>query len=297
MLRLITTTLLLASLFAFVASDCACALEYKSNPTGTQGMDNHQKKNHQGAPVSVTTGFHEISGWEKQVIKRDENLRHWNWIPMLEADKAYIRLKPGKDTLPGAINYPKRPRRYPKPNPYNLPRRGTVSKKTPAHVINTAHRPGIYNSPQHVATNLTPKLRVPYINMKYAVPKTEAKLATSDTAAKLRSKDTSARLSANNVNAKLRHEDVTGTLATRNTGAALRTNDDSTDAFGELLPQKADPNVRTYNCKPELINRKSGDYSTNQNVFGKLVKKQKVKPLIYSQPKKKAAASPKVWTY
>src|SRR5207248_1102965 len=58
-----------------------------------------------GRPVSVTVTDHyrQIKGWEKNIVDKDHNLRHWTWIPMLEAGRSTIKLAPGQTRVGGGI--------------------------------------------------------------------------------------------------------------------------------------------------------------------------------------------------
>lgn len=93
-----------------------------------------------GRPYSirVTTGMHEVSGWERGLERRDPTLRHWTWLPIYSYDQAYIGanrkhamparpqhvyVKPNHVPLPVVSHQPQTvaPPRYVKPNKLPLP--------------------------------------------------------------------------------------------------------------------------------------------------------------------------------
>jgi len=45
--------------------------------------------------VRYTTGMTETSGWERQLVRRDSSLRHWNWSPIVSYNQS-IRATSGQ---------------------------------------------------------------------------------------------------------------------------------------------------------------------------------------------------------
>ncbi len=43
--------------------------------------------------VRVTTGYHQVSGWEKPLVDGNPNLGHYHWTPMNGMDQGYLRIR------------------------------------------------------------------------------------------------------------------------------------------------------------------------------------------------------------
>jgi hypothetical protein len=222
--------------------------------------------------VSVTTGWHPISGWEQNIIDRDPNLAHWSWIPMQEMGKSYQHFAPGQ--VAEQYKDP-RPSRYVRPR--HIPTVVTPRKQQavvqlaprPSKYIKPEHVPfgssaggGYYTKPDHVSTVVPPEVR-PETYIKLAAPKTEATLASTQTAVRLAAPTTHVRLAAPKTHVQLAAPTTQVELASKSTDAGLK------------LQPKAQPRAesRAESMPPSEEQPAEGDSFSNpdpyaHNVYG-----------------------------
>lgn len=235
--------------------------------TGTQGVPNGQHRVAKGGAVtSTTTNFKQIKGWEHHLTESQPNLKHYTWVPMLEAGRQYRRVAPGRSQLKGISHYPK-------PRLAAVPNRATYKPRK--IFVPVQHHSGIYIKPRHIATvrpskrptnhtqiawssaRTNVRLAAPNTDLKLSAPNTGLQLAspqarggiyirprhvptvrptmnTTNTALTLQAPRTTAQLATRQTIARLAHQDVSGQLAAPNTAVEL-----SYDACGGMLAQKS----------------------------------------------------------
>ena len=257
----------IAALSALVVFFSSVVISGAYAQTGTQGAPNGQHRVSKGGAVtSTTTNFKQIKGWERHLTDSQPNLKHYCWVPMLEAGRQYRRVAPGKSQLRGVS-------RYPKPRLAAVPNRATYKPRK--IFVPVQHHSGIYVKPRHVAT-VRPSMRntnnntqiawsaprtnvtlaAPNTNLRLAAPNTNLQLSSpqarggiyirprhvptvrptinTNTALTLQAPHTTAQLATRQTIARLAHQDVNGQLAAPNTAVEL-----SYDACSGMLAQKS----------------------------------------------------------
>lgn len=258
-----------------------------SSKTATQTTNKPNKPKVKGGyPVSVTTGWREINGWEQSLLEKDPNLKNWNWLGMREMNKNYMHLRPGQNLQRRSV--------YRRPK-HISPTAVKPKRKDPRPVV---ARDGVYMRPtklanptrSEVATNA--RLSAPAVNLSLAAPSTKALLAVPATSARLAAPSTSARLAAPTTQVRLAAPTTQVHLAAPTTQARLASQDTHAQLASKqtnavpLLPRDE---MSGGNCpegddtfqSPELQDRDIygprthkvyGTSTVNANVRGKLVK-------------------------
>lgn len=216
--------------------------------THTQGVSNGQHRvGSGGATTTITTPLRPIKGWERDLTTANPNLKHYCWVPMLEAGRQYRRVAPGQTALKGISHYPK-PRLAAVPTRANHPKLKKI-------FVPVQHHSGIYIRPRHVPTvrpsthtqtQITlaaPKTRAqlgaPRTNIQWANPNTNLQLVSHNPRGgiyikprhvptvrpRLTSTDTKIALAAPRVNGQLASRQAIPQLATRQTIARLANQD------------------------------------------------------------------------
>jgi hypothetical protein len=246
------------------------ATKAKKTSTQTAGKAAKPKddRHKYGYGVSVTTGWRKIEGWQSDVIRKNQNLEHWNWCAMQEMNKGYQRLRPG-DVGTRRQSIYKRPTKV-----------ATVIRPTRVAQAAPVSRESRYVRPVHVAlptrssvaTDLRYKapathvtLAAPQTGIRYAVPSTNARLAVPSTSAKLAVPSTSARLAVPSTNIKL----------------AAKPRPAQPKPVGDAMSDVGDGATDDTFQSPELQDSPYGPRTgrsyvgskTSQNVRGKIVKK------------------------
>lgn len=224
-----------------------------------------------GLKCQVTDGYHEISGWEEGIIQRDPNLRHWTWVPMLEAERAYIRVAPGYrparagiDDIPQASHYvrPARLRPGTKVCRKGQPR---IYSRTPDRIVQTAPTERLYVKPVHVTTVCSPG--------------TKTSLSSPNTNLRLSCQNPSQRLAAPDMSAKLRSPEIEAGLRAPQTGGRPSATAVSARAgLPGLAPQLGAPRVHARagfpQVNPRLASREAGPRVTRCDLNGQLSSRQ-----------------------
>jgi len=208
--------------------------------------------------VRETKGTVEIRGWEKPLLKKNPNLKHWSWMPITAS---YNRVKPIA----------------PSKKPWKVDR---VLRKAPVERIVQVPR---YMRPVHasmpVGRNNDGSMRQnPRVSNPLVVHDTSGALRSRDVAAKLQMQRTQAQLAARNVDAglsmpvvkanyRLANHEAAGYLAAKKTDIKLVSNNlngqlaqkgvagrlASRSADGRLLSQNVDGALESKTVSADLI--------------------------------------------
>lgn len=201
--------------------------------------------------VRETKGQVEIRGWEKPLLKKNPNLKHWNWMPITAS---YNRIKPVA----------------PSKKPWKVDRR--LRKAPPERMIKVAR----YIRPVHAAMPTARNrdggsLQNPRVNNPLVTHDLNGALRSRDVAARLQMQRTQAQLASRDVDAglsvpvvrgnyRLAKHEVAGYLATKKTDIKLVSNN-----LNGQLGQKA--------VSGRLANRSVDGRLLSQNVDGVLESK------------------------
>ncbi len=275
-MRLCSSTLLTILLTILVGVLPASARRTLVNKSAGQGrvewhkVADHSKK---GLRCQVTDGYHEISGWEKQVVKRDPNLRHWTWIPMLEANRAYIKVAPGYrpakagiDEIPVASHYIK-PRRLHPGTKVAHGSRPRIYAPAPCRIVEARPTERLYVKPVHVATICQSGTG---INLSH--PNASGKLTCSspNTAITASAPQTTGHLQSRNANGRLRTLQTNGRPRTDQISSALKERYISS----RLGAPKTNATLGSPAINPLLSERKASSRIATGDVQGRLDSKQ-----------------------
>lgn len=220
--RLFPLTFLAAAIFAFIAIPADARNYY----------------------VRETKGTVQIKGWEKGILKRNPNLKHWHWLPMTAN---YNRLKP---IVPGK-------------DPWKVQRQQRKDRAAMRPQVQRYIRPNHIGSP--VARNSDGSHREnPSVNNPLVSHSANNAQYRHDVDARLSRQRTDAQLSSRNVN---------GDLTWKNNDAQLRSN-------GVLARKAVDPRLMSHDVNGQLsandLNGQLGSRATSgklamRGVDGKLI--------------------------
>lgn len=231
-----------ALLVSFLTSICISGAYAQ---THTQGVPNGQHRvNAGGACTSITTPLRPIKGWEQDLTTAKPNLKHYCWVPMLEAGRQYRRVAPGQTQLKGITHYPK-------PRVAAVPTHATYPKLKKIFVP-VQHHSGIYVRPKHVPT-VRPSVNT---QIALAAPKTRAQLAAPRTNLQWSNPNTNVQLISHNprggIYVKPRHvPTVRPQLTSTNTNIALA----APRINGQLASRQAIPQLATRQTIARLANQ------------------------------------------